>query len=152
LDFSPVELYREGNGNSGGDFGYAPQKQKFAGKLKIRKKKLAKKQKGGDDREKTGGKVARLEGHIGDTRRGFIETETLRLVRKREIIGVENLNLRGVAGFLRNAKNMVDTSGTFVSKLERKAGKNERDCQAIKVSRGFPSSRFVQNEVFKTKS
>jgi putative transposase len=153
LDFSPVELYVDSNGNSGRDFGYTPQKQRLAKKLKIRKRKLAKKQKGSNNREKARIKVARLENHIGNTRLDFIEKETLRLVRKYEIIGVENLNLQGISSFLRNAKNMVDTSwGAFVGKLEWKASKNEHNCQVIKVSRHFPSSQLCSKCGFQNKN
>jgi putative transposase len=152
LDFSPVELYVDSNGNSGRDFGYIPQKQVNARKLKTLKRKLAKKQKGSNNREKVRIKVARFENHISNTRLDFIEKETLRLVRSYETIGVEDLNLQGISSFLRNAKNMTDTSwGMFVNKLLWKSSKNEYNCQVIKVSRNFPSSKLCSKCGFQYK-
>jgi putative transposase len=150
LDFSPADLYIDSNGSSGKDFGYVAQKQANGKKLKILKRRLVKKQKGSSNREKARIKVARLENRIGNSRNDFIEKETLRLVRKYEIVGVEDLNLQGISGFLRNAKNMTDTSwGMFVNKLTWKASKNEHSCQIIKVSRHFPSSKLCSKCGFK---
>ncbi len=150
LDFSPAELYIDSNGNSGKDFGYTAQKQAHKKPLKTLKRRLAKKQRDSKNREKARIKVARLENHIGNSRLDFIEKETLRLVRKYELIGVEDLNLQGMSGFLRNAKNMVDTSwGMFVNKLTWKASKNEHNCQVIRVSRYFPSSKLCSKCGFK---
>jgi putative transposase len=152
LDFSPAELYIDSSGNSAKNFGYTPQKQRFKRKLKIMKRRLAKKQGESNNREKARMKVARLENHIANKRLDFIEKETLRLVKNHEVIGVETLNLQGISGFLRNAKNMVDTSwGTFVTKLEWKASKNENNCQIIKVSKHFPSSKLCSRCGFKYK-
>jgi putative transposase len=89
---------------------------------------------------------------VPNLRLDFIEKETLRLVRSYEIIGVENLNLQGISGFLRNAKTMTDTSwGIFVNKLTWKASKNEHNCQIIKVSRHFPSSKLCSKCGFQYK-
>jgi putative transposase len=152
LDFSPVELYIDSNGNSGKNFGYVAQKQVNARKPRILKRKLAKKQKGSNNHEKARIKFARLENHISNSRLDFIEKETLRLARSYEIIGVEDLNLQGISSFLRNAKNMVDTSwGMFVNKLVWKASKNEHNCQVIKVSRHFPSSKICSKCGFQYK-
>jgi putative transposase len=52
------------------------------------------------------------------------------------------LNLIGISKFLKNAKNVADVSwAAFISKLEWKAQKNENNCQIIKVSRWYPSSK-----------
>jgi putative transposase len=143
LDFSPAELYIDSNGKFGRDFGYVPQKQAHKKPLKKLQRRLARKQKGSCNREKARIKVARLENHIANSRLDFIEKETLRLVRSYELIGVEDLNLQGISGFLRNAKNMNDASwGTLIAKLIWKASKNEHNCQVIKVSRHFPSSQL----------
>jgi putative transposase len=150
LDFSPAGLYIDSNGNSGKDFGYIAQKQAHSKQEKQLKRRLARKQKDSKNREKARIKVARLENHIGNSRLDFIEKETLQLVRKYELIGVEDLNLQGMSGFLRNAKNMVDTSwGMFVNKLTWKASKNEHNCQVIRVSRHFPSSKLCSKCGFK---
>lgn len=54
---------------------------------------------------------------------------------------VEDLNLKGISKFLRNAKNMNDTSwATFVSRLQAKG--EDYNCKVIKANRYFPSSKL----------
>ena len=56
-------------------------------------------------------------------------------------IVVEDLNLKGISAFLRNAKNMNDTSwATFVSRLEAKG--KDYSCEVVKADRWFPSSQL----------
>jgi putative transposase len=63
---------------------------------------------------------------------------------------VEDLNLKGISAFLRNAKNMNDTSwGTFVSRLQSKG--KDYNCNVIKVDRYFPSSQLCSKCGFQYK-
>ena len=63
---------------------------------------------------------------------------------------VEDLNLKGISKFLRNAKNMNDTSwGTFVSKLKVKG--KDYNCKVIKADRYFPSSQLCSKCGFQYK-
>ena len=62
-------------------------------------------------------------------------------MRTYDKIVVEDLNLKGISSFLRNAKNMNDTSwATFVSRLEAKG--KDYDCLVIKADRYFASSQI----------
>ena len=151
LDFSPAEMYISSENQTGKDFGYIAQKQAHSKKLRKLQRRLARKQflKGHNspkklpskNREKVRIKLARLEEHIANSRKDWIEKESLRLARSYDKVVVENLNLIGISKFLRNAKNMNDTSwATFVSKLEVK-GKDYR-CKVIKADRYFPSSQL----------
>lgn len=71
----------------------------------------------------------------------WIEKESLRLVRSYDKVVVEDLNLKGISKFLRNAKNMNDTSwATFVSRLQAKG--EDYNCKVIKADRYFPSSKL----------
>jgi transposase len=71
----------------------------------------------------------------------WIEKETLRLVTSYDKVVVEDLNLKGISAFLRNAKNMNDTSwATFVSRLEAKG--KDYDCEVVKADRYYPSSQL----------
>lgn len=143
LDFSPAELYINSDCQSGKDFGYVAQKQNHKKQLTKVQRRLAKKKLGSKNREKARIKVAKLENHIANSRLDFIEKESLRLVQNYQVVGIENLNLIGISKFLSNAKNMTDTSwGTFVSKLEWKASKNENNCQIVKSDRFFASSQI----------
>lgn len=138
LDFSPSSLYIDSSNNSAP--GYKPRKQLNSKKLTKLQRNLARKKKGSNNREKARVKLARFEKHIADSRKDYIEKETLRLVRTYDVIGIEDLNLQGMMKFSHNAKNYVDTSWyTFTQKLSWKAQFN--DCIVIKSDRFYPSSK-----------
>ena len=151
LDFSPSEMYVSSENQTGKDFGYIAQKQKYHKQLKRLERRLARKQFLKDlnsprklpskNREKARIKLARLEEHIANCRKDWIEKETLRLVKNYDKVVVEDLNLKGISAFLRNAKNMNDTSwGMFVSRLQVKG--LDYDCNVVKADRYFPSSKL----------
>ena len=154
LDFSPSEMYVSSESQTGKNFGYIAQKQAHSKQLRKLQRRFAKKQFLKDpnspkklsskNREKARIKLARLEEHITNSRRDWIEKESLRLVRSYDKVIVEDLNLIGISKFLRNAKNMNDTSwGTFVSRLEAKG--KDYDCKVVKADRYFPSSQLCSN-------
>ena len=143
LDFSPADFYIDSDGSSGKDFGYVAQKQKNLKKLTKLQRRLARKQVGSNNREKARVKVARIEHYIAECRNDWIEKETKRLVSSYQIIGIEDLNLKGMMKFSRNAKNYGDASwGNFVNKLLWKSSLNENNCQVIKADRLFASSQI----------
>ena len=138
LDFSPSSLYVDNNNNSAPN--YKPYKQLNKKKLAKLQRSLARKQKGSNNREKARVKLARFEKHIADSRKDYIEKETLRLVRTYDVIGIEDLNLQGMMKFSYNAKNYVDTSWyTFTQKLIWKSQFN--NCVVVKSDRFYPSSK-----------
>lgn len=101
---------------------------------------MMKKQKGSRNRDKARIKVARLEEHIANQRKDFQEKLALELVRQYQVIGLEDLDLRGIVKFLRNARNANDTGwGNFVSILEKKAPRF--NSVVIKADRWFASSK-----------
>lgn len=143
LDFSPADFYINSDGSSGKDYGYIAQKQTNLKKLTKLQRRLAKKQIGSNNREKARVKVARMEHYIAECRNDWIEKETKRLVSTYQVIGIEDLNLKGMMKFSRNAKNYVDVSwGTFINKLLWKASLNENNCQVVKADRFFASSQI----------
>lgn len=138
LDFSPSSLYVDSNNNTAPN--YKPYKQLNKKRLTKLQRRLTRKQKGSKNREKARVKLARFEKHISDSRKDYIEKETLRLVRTYDAIGIENLNLQGMMKFSHNAKNYVDTSWyTFTQKLLWKAQFN--NCIVVKSDRFYPSSK-----------
>ena len=142
LDFSPNNLYIDNNNNTAPN--YKPYKQLNKKKLKKLQRNLSRKQKGSNNQEKVRVKLARLEKHISDSRRDYIEKETLRLVRTYDVIGIEDLNLQGMMKFSHNAKNYVDTSWyTFTQKLIWKS--QFYDCIVVKSDRFYPSSKTCNN-------
>ena len=138
LDFSPGSLYVDSNNSTAPN--YRPYKQLNRKKLTKLQRNLARKQKGSNNREKARVKLARFEKHIADSRKDYIEKETLRLVRTYDVIGIEDLNLQGMMKFSHNAKNYVDTSWyTFAQKLIWKSQFN--NCIVVKSDRFYPSSK-----------
>ena len=143
LDFSPADFYIDSDGSSGKDFGYVAQKQANLKKLTKLQRNLMRKQSGSNNREKARVKVARMEHYISECRNDWIEKETKRLVSTYQVIGIEDLNLKGMMKFSRNAKNYGDASwGNFTNKLLWKASLNENNCQVIKADRFFASSQI----------
>lgn len=141
LDFSPATEYVDSNGLTGKDFGYIPQKQAHLKQLRKLERRLAKKQNGSKNREKARIKVARMEQHIANSRKDWIEKETLRLVRDYNVIGIEDLTTKGLLRASKNAKNYIDTSwGTFTTKLIDKS--QRYDCSVVKSDRFFASSKL----------
>ena len=141
LDWSPSEFYIDSECHSAKDYGYEPQKQKHHEELAKLQRRLAKKTKGSANYEKARIKLAKLEKHIADSRKWWIENESLRLVKKYSTIGIEDLNLQGIAKFLKNAKNINDCGyANFVTKLQQKG--EELGTSVIKVDRYFPSSQL----------
>ena len=138
LDFSPNNLYIDNNNNQSPN--YKPYKQLNKKKLAKLQRNLSRKQKGSNNREKARTKLARFEKHLSDSRKDYIEKETLRLVRTYDVIGIEDLNLQGMMKFSHNAKNYVDTSWhTFTQKLIWKSQFN--NCIVVKSDRFYPSSK-----------
>ena len=141
LDWSPSEFYIDSECHSGKDYGYEPQKQKHHKQLTKLQRRLVRKTKGSANYEKARIKVARLEKHISDSRKWWIENESLRLAKNYSTIGIEDLNLQGIAKFLRNAKNINDCGyANFVTRLQQKG--EELGTSVIKVDRYFPSSQL----------
>ena len=138
LDFSPSNLYVDNHNNTAPN--YRSYKQLGKKKLTKLQRRLARKQKGSNNHEKARVKLARIEKHIADSRKDYIEKETLRLVRTYDVIGIEDLNLQGMMKFSHNARNYVDTSWyTFTQKLLWKAQLN--NCVVVKSDRFYPSSK-----------
>ena len=138
LDFSPSSLYIDNNNNQAPN--YNPYKQLNKKKLAKLQRNLSRKQKGSNNREKARVKLARFEKHLSDSRKDYIEKETLRLVQTYSVIGIEDLNLQGMMKFSHNARNYVDASWyTFTQKLIWKSQFN--DCIVVKSDRFYPSSK-----------
>ena len=141
LDWSPKTMFVADDGKTGRNYNYVAFKQASSKKLHVLQKKMMKKQKGSKNRDKARVKIARLEEHIANQRKDFQEKLALQLVKQYQVIGIEDLDLNGIAKFLRNAKNINDTGwNSFVLKLERKAA--QFNSVVIKADRWFASSKI----------
>ena len=156
LDWSPSEFYIDSECHSAyKDFGYKKQKQglywdsenqkevqtKTPKKLAKLQRRLARKTKGSKNYEKSRIKLSKFEKKIANSRRWWIENESLRLVKNYSAIGIEDLRLQNISKMLRNAKNVTDCAwSTFINRLIQKG--EEQGTSVIKVAWNFPSSQL----------
>ena len=148
LDFDLDDLYVDNYSNTGSDYGFYKVKQHFNKKLSKIQRNFSRKEKGSKNREKVRIKLSKLEEHISNIRKDFIEKETLRLVKSFKNISIEDLNIKEMIQNSHNARNYVDTSwGLFVEKLKSKG--KDYDCNIIVMDRYFPSSKLCSNCGFK---
>jgi putative transposase len=109
-------------------------------RLKRYQRRLARRQKGSRNRVKATVKVARAHARVADARRDFLHKASTGLVRRFDMIAVEDLN---VAGMVRNRRLARAISCTgwahFRSMLEYKAGRCGRT--VVVVDRWYPTSK-----------
>ena len=167
LDFSPKHCYIDSNNNKAPN--YVPVKQSLERRIAYLQRELARrglKQDsnnkpihdkdgkliivGSKNREKTRLKLAKLEEHITNKRRDYIEKETLRLVSSYEVIGLETLNIKGLMKSKdkegkkikhRNARNYADVSWSkFNETLNWKS--TFHNCFVVNADKWFASSQL----------
>lgn len=111
-------------------------------KLRHAQRKLARCQKGSNNRRKAKLAVAKIHAKIADKRRDFIEQETTRIVRESQAVYLEDLNVKGMGSAKgKRGKSVYDQSlGTFARALEAKCARYGRGF--VKVDRWFPSTQL----------
>lgn len=113
---------------------------KFQRKLKQAQQHLSRKQKGSKSRDRARIKVARIHEKITNSRNDMQHKVSTSLIKKYDMIALEDLNVEGMVKNHCLAKAISDASWSgFVTKLEYKAkwyGK-----KVIKIDRFFPSSK-----------
>ncbi|AUB35902.1 putative transposase [Nostoc flagelliforme CCNUN1] len=111
--------------------------------LKRKQKKLARKVKGSNSRNKYRKVVAKVYERVSNSRQDFLHKLSYKLVSDSQAVIVENLNVRGMVRNHKLAKSISDVGwGTFANflayKLERKGAK------LVEIDRWFPSSKLCQ--------
>jgi putative transposase len=113
---------------------------KFQRKLKTAQQHLSRKVKGSKSRDKARIKVAKIYEKITNSRNDMQHKVSMSLIRKYDMIALEDLNAKGMVKNHCLAKAISDAAWSgFVTKLEYKAkwyGK-----KIIKIDRFFPSSK-----------
>jgi putative transposase len=109
-------------------------------KLRQANKRLHRRVKGSKNREKARRQVARLHYRIACLRDDVLHKLTTRLADCYGIIGIEDLNLKGLLKNRRLARSFSDAAlgkllALLTSKVEQRGG------QVVKVGRFFPSSK-----------
>ena len=109
-------------------------------KLRQANKRLHRRKPGSKNREKARRQVARLYYRITCMRDDVLHKLTTRLANCYGIIGIEDLNLKGLLKNRRLSRSFSDAAlGKLLNLLDAKVG--QRGGQVIKVGRFFPSSK-----------
>ena len=109
-------------------------------KLARESRRLARKQKGSNNRRKQRLKVAGVHERITNQRNDFLQKQSTMLVRENQTICIEDLNVKGMIKNRRLAKSIASVSWSkFFSMLEYKA--EWYGSSVIKVPTMYPSSQ-----------
>jgi len=118
--------------------------KRYEAKLAYLQRRLAKKQKGSNNRNKHRQKVARHHAKIADCRRDAIHKATRTLINENQVLCVESLNITGMIKNRSLAKAISDAGwGEFVRQIEYKAAWAGR--QLVRVDQWFPSSKLCHS-------
>ena len=109
-------------------------------KLRQATKKLSRRVKGSNNREKARREVARIQAAIADSRKDFLHKLTTRLVRENQTIALEDLSVKNMLKNHKLAQAIADASWSeLVRQLEYKCQWYGRTL--VKIDRWFPSSK-----------
>lgn len=114
--------------------------QRRARNLARYQRRMARKQRGSMNRRRAKSKVARAHRKVRNARQDFLHRTSTNLVRRADVIAVEDLNVKGMVGNRRLARVISDCGwGEFRRQLEYKtqrAGKT-----LVVTDRWYPSSK-----------
>lgn len=102
------------------------------------RKYLSRKQKGSSGFESQRLKISKLHEKIFNIRHDVLHKASHQLVSNYDIIALEDLDVKGLAGNHKSSKH-ISSWGTFVQLLEYKAAWNDKEI--VKIGRFYPSSK-----------
>ncbi len=119
--------------------------------LKAKQKRLSRRQKGSNNRNKTRKQVARVHKKISDCRLDFQHKLSRRIVNENQVICVENLAIKNMVKNHKLAKAISQAAwGQFCTMLKYKAEWEGKVYQEI--GRFFPSSKICNNCLYEVES
>jgi len=114
--------------------------KKYERKLAKEQRHLSRKKKGSRGFENQRLKVARLHEKISNCRSNYLHKCSISLVRRYDVICIEDLNVKGMMKNHCLAKSISDASwGMFIALLTYKAEWNDK--KVVKIDRFYPSSQ-----------
>lgn len=114
--------------------------KKYERRLAAAQKHLSRKKKGSRGHESQRLKVARLYEKISNSRADYLHKCAIGLVRRYDIICIEDLNVKGMVRNHKLSKSISDASWySFVAMLTYKAEWNGKE--VVKIDRFYPSSQ-----------
>ena len=118
--------------------------EKSLRKLKISQRKLSKKKKGSNNRDKQKLKVSKLHKKVKNQRNDYQHKVSREIANKYKVICLETLKVKNMIKNRKLSKAIQDASwNSFVSKLEYKVAENQG--YLVKIDRFYPSSKTCSN-------
>jgi putative transposase len=118
--------------------------QRSLRRLKIRQRRLSRKTKGSNNRNKFRVRVAKIHEKVANQRLDYQHKISLKLTCENQTISCEDLNIKGMVKNRKLAKQISDVAwGQFLTLLEYKG--DIYGCEIKRVDRFFPSSKRCSN-------